>query len=461
MSDNIVIVGGGFAGITLAKRLERYLPKNREIYLLSRENFITYNPLLPEVVGASILPGHAVAPLRQMVKRTQIRMVTVTDIDLHAKRVKYYSEDDGSLEYDQLVIACGVDANQAIVPGMADHGLPLKTVGDALYLRNRVIERLEQASMQRSPERLRSLLTFVVVGGGFSGVEVAGELFDFLSSAVKYYGNVTREDCRVIILEGDDRLLKELSPSLGETTLQAMTKRGIEVCLNARVRSVEEGSVRMSSGDVVEGTTVICTLGTVPQSFTEKLRLPKQRNRIQTNPDMSVPGFAGVWALGDCALVPNAWDNSLSPPTAQYADRQARQLARNISARLRGEPTRPFSYRQIGQLASIGHNKAVAELFGRRLSGFIAWLLWRGVYLLKMPTLARKVRVFLEWNWAMFFPPDIAHLGFVRTGERQQAVEKHSGTRKSAGTPEELESALGDAPATANDIVASDHEEIR
>ena len=422
-SGNVVIVGGGFAGVALAKRLERQLPRDRGIYLLSRENFITYNPLLPEVVGASILPGHVVAPLRQMIRRTRIHMVTVTDIDLENKRVNYRGGGTGYLEYDQLVLACGVDANLAIISGMDEHGLPLKTVGDALFLRNRVIERLEQATIEPDPERRRWLMAFIVVGGGFSGVEVAGELFDFLYSAVKYYKNVTREDCRVVVLEGGDRLLAELSASLAKKTLRVMARRGIEIQLNAlalavddhsiRLQSgdvleggtvictigtapqslivvgggfsgvevagelfdflysavkyyknvtredcrvvvleggdrllaelsaslakktlrvmarrgieiqlnalalaVDDHSIRLQSGDVLEGGTVICTIGTAPQSLTGQLPLPKERGRIQTNPDMSVSGFAGVWALGDCALVPNGRDGSVSPPTA-------------------------------------------------------------------------------------------------------------------------------------------------
>jgi len=195
-----------------------------------------------------------------------------------------------------------------------------------------------------------------------------------------------------------------------------MRKRGIDVRLNALVSFVDSHSVHLSSDEVIRGGTVVCTVGTAPRLLSQALPFPKDRGRIQTNPDMSIGGFPGVWALGDCAMVPNAYDDKASPPTAQFADRQARQLASNIVANTLGKPTQAFSYRPKGQLASIGHNKAVAELFGLRLSGFVAWLLWRGVYLIKVPTFARKVRLFLEWNWAMFFPPDIAHLGYGRSG---------------------------------------------
>ena len=441
--NNVVIIGGGFAGSVLAKSLERRLPKAWSIYLLSQDNFITYSPLLPEVVGASVLPGHVVAPLRQMLKRTRIRMVKVTGIDVERKRVNYLGEGLGSLNYGQLVMAYGVDANLDFVKGMADYGLPLKTVGDALFLRNRIIERLEQATIQPDRERRRWLTTFIVVGGGFSGVEVAGELFDFLCSAVKYYKNVTKEDCRVVLLQATDRLLLELSPSLGRSTLRLMRKRGIDVRLNAQVTFVDSRSVHLGSDEVIRGGTVVCTVGTAPRLLSQALPFPKDRGRIQTNSDMSIAGFSGVWALGDCAIVHNAFDDKASPPTAQFADRQARQLASNIVASTLGKATRAFSFRPKGQLASIGHNKAVVELFGLSLSGFVAWLLWRGVYLLKVPTFARKVRLFLEWNWAMFFPPDIAHLGYGRSG---RAVDDDERNSSRAGSHEVPITAVEDAP---------------
>ena len=429
MAKNVIIVGGGFAGVALAKALESCMPTEWQIYLLSQENFITYSPLLPEVVGASLLPGHVLAPLRQMLNRTRIRMVSVTKIDVEHRRVHYQGREMGYLDYDQLVVACGVDANLEVVEGMGEHGLPLKTVGDALFLRNRIIERLEQATIEPDTNIRRWLTTFIVVGGGFSGVEVAGELFDFLCAAVKYYKNVTKGDCSVVLLQGIDRLLPEVSPRLGKYALDVMRKRGLDVRLNAQADRVDECSVRLNSGEIIEGGTVICTIGTMPRSFTLSLPFPKVRGRIQAAADMSVPGYEGIWALGDCAVVPNEHDREVSPPTAQFADRQAKQLAVNIAATVRGEATKPFSYRSIGQLVAIGHNKAVAELFGLRISGFIAWLLWRGTYLLKIPTLARKVRLFLEWNWAMFFPPDIAHLGFVRTHRKTHVdQEQNSGS---------------------------------
>ena len=414
-TKNLVIVGGGFAGITLAQELEHRLPAGWKLTLVSQENFITFSPLLPEVIGASILPGHVIAPHRQMIHCSNVCMAQVTDVDYESKTVHYLGEGSGTIPYDQLVLACGVNANLDLVKGMSQHALPLKTLGDALFLRNRVVSRLEQAELQPDVTARRWLTTFVVIGGGFSGVETAGELVDFLHASLKYYPRIRREDLRVVLLHGQKRLLPELSESLGEFAGRKMKMHGLDLRLEARATRIDDRGVTLGSGEIIPAGTVICTIGTQPNTLVTDSPLPKDKGRVKVNDDMSVPGFDGVWALGDCAAVPNKLDGKISPPTAQFADRQARQLARNIAARLRNEPTRPFSFKPVGQLSTIGHNKAVAEMFGVKLSGFVAWLLWRGVYLLKIPTLARKSRLFLEWNWAMFFPPDISHLGYRRT----------------------------------------------
>lgn len=418
---NLVIVGGGFAGVTLARKLEGILPQDWDIFLLSKTNFITYNPLLPEVIGASVLPGHVQAPYRLILKRTRIRMVVVDRIDYQTKRIHYHNDRQADLHFDQLVFCAGVQANTQMLSGLNQHSLPLKTVGDALKIRNQIVERLEQATIHPDVERRKQLTTFVVLGGGFSGVETAGELEDFLKSAQRYYKNVDREDCRIILIHGTDRLLPELSPKLSEITYKNFQKRGIEILLNERAESIEHEKVLLKSGQTIEGATIICTIGTTPHVFIESDVLPTERGKIVSQDDMSVDtgaaGVDGIWAIGDCALVPNAKSGALCPPTAQFADRQAKVLAKNIVAKLNGNKTQAFSYKPQGMLASIGHNKAVAEVFGLRFSGLIGFMLWRGVYLMKVPTLARKVRLFLEWNWAMFFPPDIAHLGFKRSGE--------------------------------------------
>ena len=347
---NLLIIGGGFAGATLAQKLERRLPADWEIYLLSETNFVTYYPLLPEVVGASVLPGHVQAPLRQMLKRTRIRMVRVDWVDHDKKRVYYHNNEPGELAFDQLVYAAGVRANTHMIPGMQEHALPLKTVGDALYIRNRVIERLEQATIHPDPERRKHLTSFIVIGGGFSGVETAGELDDLLKAAERYYKNVAREDCRVILLQGGERLLPELSKKLGEKTQRLFDKRNIDVRLNTRAHAIEEDAVVLNNAERITVGTIISTIGTEPHAFLQQEALPRVKGKIQTLDDMSVSGVDSVWALGDCALVPNAKDGKYCPPTAQFADRQARFLAKNISSHINGQATRAF-----GRSAPSGH----------------------------------------------------------------------------------------------------------
>jgi NADH dehydrogenase len=418
MLKNLVVIGGGFAGTRVTRALEHTLPPDWTLTLVSQENFITFNPLLPEVVGASILPGHVIAPHRQMIHCSHVCMAQVTEIDTGTRTIHYLGEGSGVMHYDQLVLACGTNANLDVVKGMGSYALPLKTLGDALFLRNRIIARLEQAELQPDRMHRRWLTTFIVVGGGFSGVETAGELADFLYASLRYYKRISADDLRIVLLHSGDRLLPELSASLGHFTLRKMRARGIDVRLNARAENVTDRAVQLVDGEIIDGGTVICTIGTQPNSLLEQIPAPKARGRLVVNADMSVPGVDGVWAAGDCAAVVNALDGKVSPPTAQFADAQARVLATNIVARLSGQPTTSFSYRPKGQLSSVGHNKAVAEVAGLKISGFVAWLMWRGLYLLRIPTLARKSRLFLEWNWAMFFPPDIAHFGYRRSLRR-------------------------------------------
>jgi NADH dehydrogenase len=434
MLKNLVVIGGGFAGTRVTRALEHTLPPNWTLTLVSQENFITFNPLLPEVVGASILPGHVIAPHRQMIHCSHVCMAQVTEIDTATRTIQYLGEGSGTMHYDELVLACGTNANLDVVKGMGSYALPLKTLGDALFLRNRIIVRLEQAELQPDRSHRRWLTTFVVVGGGFSGVETAGELADFLYASLRYYKRISADDLRIVLLHSGDRLLPELSASLGQFTLRKMRGRGIDVRLNARAENVTDRGVQLVGGDIIEGGTVICTIGTQPNALLEQIPAAKARGRLVVNPDMSVPGVDSVWAAGDCAAVVNELDGKVSPPTAQFADAQAKVLAENIVARLNGQPTKAFRYRPKGQLSSVGHNKAVAEVLGLKISGFVAWLMWRGLYLLRMPTLARKSRLFLEWNWAMFFPPDISHFGYRRS-QRHNATPSISRSIVTATQP--------------------------
>src|SRR4029077_13594409 len=342
MYRNLVIVGGGFAGTKTAQLLEHTLPPDWTLTLFSQDTFITFIPLLPEVVGASIMPSHVIAPHRQMLHCSQVCMAQVFEIDTAERVVRHLGEGPGTLRYDQLVLACGTNANLDIVKGMAQVALPLKTLGDALFLRNRIIARLEQAELQLDPKHRRWLTSFIIVGGGFSGVETAGELVDFLYASLKFYKRVSREDLCIVLLHSGDRLLQELSPTLGKFTLRKMMARGVDVRLNARAVRVTDRAVHLESGEIIPGGTVVCTIGTQPNALLDSIPTMKSRGRLVVNPDMSVPGLEGVWAVGDCAAVINALDSKVSPPTAQFAEAQARQLAANIVSHLSRQPTRPF-----------------------------------------------------------------------------------------------------------------------
>ncbi|HKJ70985.1 MAG TPA: NAD(P)/FAD-dependent oxidoreductase [Gammaproteobacteria bacterium] len=415
---DVIILGAGFAGAPLARRLERRLPGRGRIALVSSENYMTFTPLLPEVAGASILPGQVVAPLRQLVRRSRLCMAPVTAIDLARRRLHYDGDGPGTLSCNELVLACGRGAHTRLLPGMAEHAIPFKTVGDALYLRNQVISRLEQAELETDPARRRWLTTFVILGGGFSGVEAAGAIHDFLGRALRYYPKVRRDGCQVGLAHGGERIMPELDAALADYARRKMARRGVAFHLGERGARVDAAGLELESGRRLPAGTVVTTVGATPHRLVADLGLPMTKGRLQTNPDMSVAGMDGLWALGDCAAVPNAHDGATSPPTAQFATRQARQLADNIARRRAGRATRAFAFRPLGQLSSIGHHKAVARVLGLRLSGLPAWLLWRALYLVKLPTLARKIRVGLEWLWQMLFPPDVANLRFTPSAGR-------------------------------------------
>ena len=418
----IVIVGAGFAGTTLAGALERRLPSGWLVVLVSEESYTTFHPMLAEVVGASVFPEHVVAPVRRMIdgaRGSRFVMGRVTDVDTALRRVRMTTlAGVRELPYEQLVLAFGTRANLALVPGMAEHALPLKLVGDAMHIRNRVLQRLARIELESDAAARVALGRFVVVGGGYSGVEVAGELVDFLRSAARFYPHVRRAELQVALLHDGARLLPELPASLGDAAARSLRARGVDVRLVARAARVGADGVLLDGGAFIDSATVICTVGTRPNPLVERLDLPLQRGRIETADDLAVPGCAGVWALGDCARVRNhAGTGDYAPPTAQFAVAQARTLAHNIVARIGGRPTRRFAHVSRGAMATTGHLRGVAQVFGLRLSGLPAWLLWRAYYLSRVPTFGRKFRIWVEWTCGMFFAADITHLRFTRTHE--------------------------------------------
>ena len=414
----IAIVGGGFAGTTLLRALDGRLPAGYELLLVSDESYTTFNPMLPEAVGASVFPEQVVAPIRQMIRGARFVMGRVSQVD-PARRTLTCETLAGPVEqsYEHLVLAFGNRARTDLLPGLAEHGLALKTVGDAMHIRNTVLRRVARIELESDPAVRRRLGHFVVIGGGFSGVETAGELVDCLRGIHRYYPRVRADELKLTLLQDQPRLLLELSERLGRAAHASLAARGVVVRTNTRAKCVGERGVMLATGEFVPAATVICTIGTRPNALVERMLLPTERGRIVVNPDLSVVDVPGLWAAGDCALVHNAYDDRAAPATAQFAVREARCAAANVLAALAGKPTRAFRYRARGSMAALGHRKGVADVLGIPLSGLPAWLLWRAYYLSQMPTFGRKVRIFVEWTWGMFFPNDITHLRFTRSHE--------------------------------------------
>ena len=417
----IVIVGGGFAGAKLTRLLQKRA-QFADITLVSEESYTTFNPMLAEVVGATVFPEHVVAPLRETVGRARFAMGTVGNVDFANKRLRCDTlKGEIELTYDHLVLAFGNRARIDLIPGMAEHAAVLKTVGDAMHIRNLVLRRLAQIELETDPQLRRCLGHFVVVGGGFSGVEVAGAIADSLREIRCYYPGVRAEELHVTLLQNVERLLVELPASLGEAAQRSLTRRGVDVLTMTGASSIGARELILTDGRVLSAATTICTIGAMPNALAMRLMaLATERGRIVCNADLSVPGVDGVWAVGDCALIRNG-DDGFAPPTAQFAVAEAQHLAANLVARCRGQATRPFAYRARGMMATVGHLKGVAKIFGVKLSGLPAWLLWRAYYLGQMPTFGRKVRIFVEWTWGMFFPPDITHFRFTRSHELLQS----------------------------------------
>jgi len=419
---HIVIVGGGFAGATLTRLLQKRAPF-AEITLVSEESYTTFNPMLAEVVGATVFPEHVVAPLRETVRRARFVMGTVGKVDFPGKRLCCDTlKGEIAIDYDHLVLAYGNRARVDLIPGMAEHAVVLKTVGDAMHIRNLVLRRLALIELETDAELRRCLGHFVVVGGGFSGVEVTGAIADSLREVRRFYPRVARDELKVTILQNSERLLPELPECLGEAARQSLLKRGVDVLTMTGAAEVRARSIQLSDGRELHAATTVCTIGTVPNALTARLAgIATDRGRIVCQPDLSIGGVDGVWAIGDCALVRNG-DDGLAPPTAQFAVAEAKHLARNLVARCVARPTAPFAHRSRGMMATVGHLKGVAQVFGSiRLSGLPAWMLWRAYYLMQMPTFGRKVRIFVEWTWGMFFPPDITHFRFTRSHELLQS----------------------------------------
>jgi NADH dehydrogenase len=406
----IVIIGGGFAAVKCARTLRKRLAREEcQIAVYSRENHMVFHPLLADVAGASIHPDSAAATIRQMLPGVECSTETVERIDIPDGQIEFQN-DQGQLErtnYDHLVIACGAESNLGIIPGMSDHAFPFKTMKDAVALRSHIIDQLEKAEACSDPERRKRHLSLVIIGGGFSGVELAGEVNDLIRDSTRFYRNFTENDISMTLVHNQDQVLPEVSPTLRDFALKKMQRAGIKVLLKTSAAAATPEGVGLQDGSLMRAATVVCTIGTAPSPIVQHLDVKKERGRLVTDPDMRITGLPNVWAVGDCAYITNAFDNKPSPPTGQFAEREGRQAAENIVRVLHGQPTRPFYFKPLGQLCSIGGRRAVAEMFGFRVSGILAWFMWRSVYLLKLPTWSRRIRVGSDWAWDLLFPRDL------------------------------------------------------
>jgi NADH dehydrogenase len=414
----IIIIGGGFGGVKCAQVLSRRLsPEQAEVVLFDRQNHLVFSPLLAEVVGSSINPLDCIVPLRQLLPRAFCRTEEVRHIDVANRQIEYQSADGqwSRMSYDHLVIACGNATNLNVVPGMADHAFPLKTLADAVRLRSHIMAQMEQAEVSPAVERRCRRLTVLVVGGGYSGVEAAGEINDLLRDSACYFRNWTKAEVKVVLIHSRDEILPEISPGLRAFARKKMERAGVQFLLNARVTSATAEGVGLQGGQFIRGGTIVCTIGSSSAPVTDRLELPKEKGRLVTEPDMRLKGLSNVWAIGDCAWIVNSYNSQPSPATGQFAERQGRQCALNIIRLLKGQPTRPFRFKLLGELCSIGGHSAVADLFGFHLSGFLAWFAWRGIYLFKLPSLGNRFQVGFDWAWLLVFPRDLAYIRTEQT----------------------------------------------
>ena len=414
----ILILGGGFGGVQAAMALERVFraTDDVEITLVSRDNFFLFTPMLHEVAASDLDITHIVSPLRTLLKRSRVMIGEVEAIDLHARRVRVRHGFEGhqhDLAYDQLVLALGSTTNFYGLPGLEQHALTMKTLGDAIHLRNRVIATLEEADNECATDS-QGLLTFVVAGGGFAGVETIAALNDFVREALRFYPRISQMRLRMVLVHAGDVILPELGPELGRYAQDKLAMRGVDLVLNAKVQQVTSHQVVLSNGAVLPCRLVVWTAGTSPHPLLHDLPCRLDRGRVVVDETLAVSGFPGVWALGDCAVVPDSRTGRPHPPTAQHALREATRVAGNIGAVLRGGTPQPFAFRTIGQLAAIGRRTGVARVFGVNFSGFLAWWLWRTIYLSKLPRLEKKIRVALDWTLDLLFTKDFVQFLTVR-----------------------------------------------
>ena len=407
-TQRIVIVGGGFAGVPAARKLERLLrtwPKV-EIVLVSRANFFVITPLLFEACSGTLELRHCAQPIRPALGRTRFVEATVTSID-SARQVVHVSVEgtESELSYDHLIVALGSSTNLKLIPG-SETAFTFKTMADALVLRNHFIEQLERADATGDPTLRRRCLTFVVIGGGLVGVELLGELTAFADNVLRFYPRIKREEMRFHLFEATPRILPEIDQQLATIATRVLTRRGADIRASTPVRKIEAERVHID-GETIDTSTIILAAGIVPSVAARKIDVAHDaKGRISVDATMRSTSHPSVWALGDCASIPGP-DGKPYPALAQHAVREARQVARNVAAVIQERTPKPFVFRTLGTMAALGHSRAVAQVMGLQLTGFIAWWFRRTYYLMQMPRWDRRLRIVLDWTIALLFRPDI------------------------------------------------------
>ena len=421
--SRIVILGGGFAGIYTAMELEKLMDgrDDFEIVLVNKENYFVFQPMLPEVISGSIGMLDVVSPIRRLLPRTDLHVREVETIDIETRTVVCspgFRAQPHVIPYDHLVLAMGSVTDFRGLRGLPEHAFPFKNLGDALHLRNHVIRVLDEAAIEGHDEVLRrQLLTFVVAGGGFSGVEVVAELNDFVRGVGRNYPGLDMRDVRVVLLHSGRRILPEMAESLAVFAQEKLMKRGVEIRFNTALEAATGDAAILRGGEQIPTKTLVSTVPSFPHPILQALPLPKAKNgRLQSTRFTHVEGRTDIWALGDCAILPMS-DGQPSPPTAQHATRQGAVAAHNILATIRGQPLRPFEFTGLGKMAALGHRSAIAELpFGIKISGFPAWWVWRTIYLMKLPGMGRRVRVASAWFLDLFLPAELVQLKLGGSG---------------------------------------------
>ncbi len=415
----IVILGGGFGGVYTASHLERLLRHRPdvEVVLVSRDNFLLMTPLLFEVCSGTLDLRHCAFPVRAFLRGTRFAEATAEGIDLDRRVVRLAAAGKSDeLSYDQLVLALGAGTNRAMIPG-SEHAFTFKTLADALLLRNHFIERFERADVETDPARKRGLLTFVIIGGGLVGVELFGELTAFADGIAPLYKHVNRDEVRLVLIQAGDRIMPEMDPKLAAYGHRELSgRRGADVRVNAAVRAIEPGKVHLP-GETIEAATIVLAAGTVPSPVVAGLPVEKDRHgRIVVDGTMRCKTHPELWALGDCASVPGP-DGKPYPSLAQHALREAKVLARNIDGALNGRPPEPFVYETLGMMGSLGHGKAFGQLLRVRVYGVVAWFVRRSYYLMQMPGWSRRVRIMIDWTFALLFRPDVVKISLQSEAE--------------------------------------------